>query len=83
MSRARVTLVRSGVRQLLNSREAADCVSALGQEMAKRAGAGYAAEAPHKTGQRVAVNVHADTWEARRDNAENNTLLKAVGPPVM
>ena len=82
MSRARVTLVRSGVKALLNSPEVADCVGSLGQDMARRAGEGYAAEAPHKTGQRVAVNVHAETWEARRDNAENNTLLKAVGPPI-
>ena len=83
MSRPRVILVRSGVKKLLNSPEAADCVSSLGRDMARRAGAGYAAEEPHKTGQRVAVNVHAETWEARRDNQENNTLLKAVGPPVL
>ena len=80
---SRVVLVRSGVRQLLNSPEAADCISALGRNMARRAGEGYAAEEPHKTGQRVAVNVHAETQKARRDNLENNTLLKAMGPPVL
>ena len=82
MSRARVKLIRSGVRELLCSQEAADLVSRLGRDHARRAGPGYAAAAPHKTGQRQAVNVYAETDEARRDNLEHNTLLKTMGGPV-
>ncbi len=76
---ARVTLVRKGVRELLKSQAVADLCASLGQDMARRAGEGYEAAPPHQTGQRAAVNVYAGTREARRDNLENNTLLKAMG----
>lgn len=71
-------LVRSGVRELLNSKEIADHISGIARDKARQAGDGYAAAEPHKTGQRVAVNVYPETAAARRDNLENNTLLKVV-----
>lgn len=69
----------AGVGELLNSQWAADCCAEVAQQVAERAGDGYVVAAPHSTGQRVAVNVYAETKEAAKDNYENNTLLKAVG----
>ena len=43
-----------------------------------RAGDGY--EVTTYTGRnRANASVHAETYEARKDNYENNTLLKALG----
>lgn len=76
--RPKLKLVRSGVRKLLNSQEVSAAVEEIAAQTAQKAGDGYAAAAPHKTGQRVAVNVYPATKEAARDNYENDTLLKAV-----
>ena len=79
---SRLVLVRSGVRQLLKSDEMAAAMEAQGELVARRAGEGYASEPAHRASSRVIVNVHAATAAAARDNRENNTLLKAMGPPV-
>lgn len=68
-----------GVGELLNSDWAAKCCQEVAARAASRAGEGYAAAEPHKTGQRVAVNIYPATKEAAGDNYKNNTLLKAVG----
>jgi hypothetical protein len=39
---------------------------------------GYTVAEPHKTKQRVIVNVYPGTREAAYDNAVNDTLLKVV-----
>lgn len=69
---------RAGIRALLNSPEISAEVERLAAETAQRAGTGYEAAAPHKTGQRVAVNVYPATREAALDNLDNDTLLKVV-----
>lgn len=69
----------AGVGELLNSQWASDCCSEIANQVASRAGDGYDAASPHKTGQRVAVNVYAATKEAYWDNMDNNTLLRALG----
>ena len=74
----KLKLVRAGVRKLLNCPEVSAVVESLAAQTAQRAGDGYAAAAPHKTGQRVAANVYPATKEAAIDNAENDTLLKVV-----
>ena len=78
MAKVRIELDRGGVHELLNSQVMADLMTEYGQNHAHRAGEGYAAAPPHKSGQRVIVNVYAATEEARRDNLENNTLLKTM-----
>ena len=74
-----VKLNYDGIGELLKSEWAAECCTEIAEDIAMRAGDGYEVSEPHDTGQRVAVNVYADTDEAKADNLENNTLLKAVG----
>lgn len=79
MSKVKIELNQAGLKELLNCQEVeAYCVQ-IANDVAMRAGEGYAAASPHKTGQRVAVNVYAESEDARTDNLKNNTLLKAVG----
>lgn len=78
MAKVRIELDRGGIHQLLNSQEMADMIAGHSQDMARRAGEGYEAAPPHRSGQRVIANVFAGTEEARRDNRANNTLLKAM-----
>ena len=78
MSKVKFKLNRAGVKALLRSREAMNVVSDYATRIQSRCGEGY--EVTTFTGtNRVNASVHAATVEARRDNAENNTLLKARG----
>ena len=76
---AKVILNYEGIGELLKSDWAADCCTEVAEEIAANAGEGYEVAEPHQTGQRVAVNVYAATDEARNDNYDNNTLLRAIG----
>ena len=78
MSKLKIELNREGVRALLNSEAAAAACKALASELAMRCGADYAAAPPHKTGQRVAVNVYPASRDAAEDNMENDTLRRAA-----
>lgn len=66
------------MRTLLNSQAVADVCTTLASNLAGRCGADYEAAAPHKTGQRVAVNVYPASKEASEDNIENDTLRRTV-----
>lgn len=78
MSKVKFDLNRSGVRDLMRSNEMmAICVNHANQ-VQTRAGDGY--EVSTFTGMnRVNASVITATYEARKDNLENNTLLKALG----
>lgn len=77
MAKVKVTLNRSGVRALLKSEEMKAACAEKAQTVRARCGTGYATDT--YTGKtRVNAMVWADTAQARRDNAENNTLLKAL-----
>lgn len=77
MAKVKVTLNRSGVRALLKSEEMKAACAEKAQAVCARCGTGYATDT--YTGKnRVNAMVWADTAEARRDNAENNTILKAL-----
>ncbi len=78
MSLKKLKLNRSGIHALLNSPEVSAEVERLAAQTARAAGDGYQAAAPHKTGQRVAVNVYPATREAAEDNVENDTLLRVI-----
>ena len=73
-----IKLLHDGMKALLNSQAAADCCSEQARLLAGRAGPDYAAAAPHKTGQRVAVNVFPNSAEAARENGENDTLRRTA-----
>lgn len=78
MSRVNFKLNRSGVRELLRSEEAKAVCKGYADAIQARAGDGY--EVSTMTGaNRANASVYAATVEARRDNYENNTLLKARG----
>lgn len=64
--------------QLLRSPEIRAICEAHAREIQARCGAGYAVQTDIVK-DRVSSLVYADTYEAKRDNLKNNTLLKAVG----
>lgn len=77
MAKTKVVLNRSGVRELLRSDE----MKAICEEHANRAlgqlGDGYAVTS--MTGKtRVNASIYAESAEAKRENMENNTILKAL-----
>ena len=74
----RFELNRGGVRELLQSGEMASIVTSLGNGVAARAGSGY--EVSTMVGKsRVNCRIAASTDEAKKNNLETNTLLKALG----
>ena len=78
MSKVKFELNRAGVRELLKSQEALGVCRDYANRVQSRAGEGY--EVTTFVGaNRVNASVHADTVQARRDNFNNNTLLKALG----
>lgn len=78
MSKVRFELNKAGVRELLRSQEMMTVCKEYADRIRSRAGAGYEVSTYVGTN-RVNASVYADTYEARRDNYENNTLLKARG----
>ena len=77
MSRAKIVLNRSGIREMLRSVEVKNAIKEQADQIADRCGEGY--EAGSTIGrQRALAHVRAATPEAVRDNYDNNTILKAV-----
>jgi len=77
MSKVKFELNRAGVRELLRSQEAMNVCRTYASAVSNRAGEGY--EVTTYTGKnRVNASVHAASYEARKDNYENNTLLKSI-----
>ena len=78
MSKVKFELNRADVRELLRSAEAVSVCRTHAEAVRNRAGDGY--EVTTYVGKnRANASVHAETYEARKDNYENNTLLKARG----
>lgn len=67
----------AGVGQLLKSSGMQSMLSEIAREKASQAGNGYESDC-NVLSTRAVAKVYADSWEARRDNYENNTLLKVV-----
>ena len=76
MSKVKFELNRAGVRELLRSPEAMSVCRTHANAIRNRAGEGYEVDTYTGTN-RVNASVYAATYEARQDNYENNTLLKA------
>ena len=78
MSKVKFELNKNGVRELLQSPETGNIVSEYAYQVLSRAGNGY--DIDSFTGfDRVHAIVSAATYEAQKDNYDNNTLLKALG----
>lgn len=78
MSKMKFELDRQGVGELLKSKEMEQVLEGYAQGISGRAGEGYRTGS-YQGSDRVKVNVWPETPEAKRDNLENNTLIKAVG----
>ena len=73
-----VELNHEAVGELLKSSEMQELVKSYADEIAERAGEGYASDT-YNAGSRVIASAYTETEEAMEDNLENNTLLKAMG----
>lgn len=70
-------LDKQGVHELLNCKELMDGMQQIGDEVASRAGEGYAADTrPGKV--RAHTFIKAITSHAYFSNLKHNTLLKAI-----
>ena len=74
----KVELNHTAVGELLKSSEMQELVKSYADEIAERAGDGYASDT-YSAGSRVIASAYTETEEAMEDNLENNTLLKAMG----
>lgn len=77
MSKIKFELNSAGVQELLKSPEMQNILDGYAQSAAVRAGEGYDADI-HLGKKRAYANVYAATPEAKKDNLENNTLLKSL-----
>lgn len=77
MAKLKLELNRAGVRALLRSDEMAAMLRKTAAAAAGRCGTGYEAS-DYLMPTRTVARVGAATAEARRDNLENNTILKAL-----
>ena len=78
MSKFELVLNDAGIQELLKGPEMQSILSDIGTEKANAAGTGYESEV-HVFSKRAAVHIYPSTYEAAKDNYDNNTLLKVVG----
>lgn len=77
MSNIKVKLNHDGVKKFLFSPELLGLLKGYAGKAAAQLGEGYEADTYHAATRNIA-SVYADTEEARRENLENNSILKAV-----
>lgn len=77
MSKFKFELNRGGVRQLLQSEGMQEVLSSYASEVRNRAGEGYKQDI-YIGKNRANAMVYADSYQAKRDNLKNNTLLKSL-----
>lgn len=73
-----IELNHEGIQALLKSTEVADMLADKAGEIAARAGEGYET-CVYNSGNRARASVRTATYQAYREQMENNTLLKALG----
>lgn len=77
MSNLKIVLNTLGVRELLKSGEMMSICKEHAEAVRKKCGDGYTTSS-YVGMNRANVSVTAETSEAKRDNSQNNTILKAV-----
>lgn len=77
MAKTKIVLNRSGVRELLRSREMLTVVEEQAEAMLRRCGSGYERDS-YIGKNRVNAMVWPSSFKAQRDNKKNNTILKAM-----
>lgn len=78
MSKMKVVLNRDGVRALLKSEEMTQICREKAENAQGKLGAGYEITT-HIGKNRCNASVKAVSEQAKRENMENNTILKAIG----
>lgn len=77
MSKVKFKLNRSGVAELMRSSAMQEVLQEYATGIRNRCGDGYTQDV-YVGKNRANAMVSAETYEANRDNIENNTILKAV-----
>ena len=77
MSKFKFVLNRAGVRQLMQSEEMQSILKDKANNALNSLGEGYKSDI-HVGKNRANAMVYADTYQAKRDNLKNNSILKAV-----
>lgn len=77
MSKVEIVLESSNINAFLRSEAMKSMLEERAAQVAAAAGEGYTYRT-HDSGQRIIATIYAETDEARKDNLENNTLLKAL-----
>lgn len=77
MSKVKIEINTENIGALLKSGETETMIKGLADQIASRAGTGYASDT-YLTPGRVVASAYTATEEAVKDNSENNTLLMAV-----
>ena len=77
MDKVTVKLNRAGVRELLRSDEMEAVCMEHAQKTVNSLGDGYSANS-YKGKNRANAEISADSYQARRENLENNTIIKAL-----
>jgi len=77
MSKFKFALNRAGVRQLMQSEEMQSILKDKADAALNSLGEGYKSDI-YIGKNRANAMVYADTYQAKRDNLKNNSILKAV-----
>ena len=77
LSKVKIELNSAGIKELLHSDGIKAALSEAGERVQSRAGDGYDAFPVEMPGRSI-VRVSATTKEARKDNSDNNTLVRAL-----
>ncbi|MBQ7562762.1 MAG: hypothetical protein IJT16_02095 [Lachnospiraceae bacterium] len=77
MSKVKIELDHNGIRALLRSNEAGKLCRRYADNAVSRLGEGYEADTYVGSG-RVNASVMAVSFQAKRDNLKNNSILKAL-----
>lgn len=77
MSKFKFELNRSGVRDLMQSDEMQSILKDKANNALNSLGQGYKTDS-YVGKNRANAMVYADTYQAKRDNLKNNSILKAV-----
>ena len=79
MAKVKFKLNLAGLNEMMKSGEMQTVLNNAASQIAASAGPGFEIETAHPISFVAIAAVHAETAEAKRDNSENNTLLKATG----
>lgn len=77
MANVKIVLNSSGVREMLRSDEMMAICEEHANKALSRLGDGYTVTT-QKGKNRVNASIYAESYQAKKENAENNTILKAL-----